>query len=63
MFTNSVRQQILSIERGQTIEFAQADVTANTLRQYTSHLGKLHGRKYHMRTDWFRRLYVVTREA
>lgn len=63
MFTNSIRQRVLALAAGESVEFSPYEVSANTLRHYASLLGKQNGREFHLRTIKARKTYIITREA
>lgn len=58
------RSKIIAMEPGQQMEFPiGGDINRRTVCYYVSHLSKLYGREYHMRTVKSRGVYVIFREA
>lgn len=51
------------MEPGDSIEFPVDSIAYKSVTHYVSHLGRLLGREYHMRTARTRHVYIVTREA
>jgi hypothetical protein len=52
------------MEPGQQMEFPiGGEISRRTVCYYASHLSKLFGREYHMRTVKSRGVYVIVREA
>lgn len=48
---------------GERIEIPFAEIGRRTVCYYVSHLSKMLGREYHMRTARSNSTYVITREA
>ena len=58
------RSKIIAMEPGTQMEFPiGGEISRRTVCYYASHLSKLFGREYHMRTVKSRGVYVIFREA
>lgn len=63
MIVTTIRNAIIGLEPGASLEIPFGQVGKRTVCYYVSRLSKTMGREYHMRTIKSRGTYAVTREA